>query len=206
MLRKGLAVMAAGVLVLLGASRASALPIITVDEDGHGLLDFGPAGSTPMPGVLARDPGPGGLASVLTYDLLGPPALTAGDVLLRDSNGMILDVVRFNPAGTGSPSYRASLLFYSDNLDGFDDEADTPGPPTLLYTNFVIIPEVGMEGGGDGAIYTPRVGQPGFVPGFAVTYNLISDSPAVPEPTTMLLLGTGLIVVGSRLRKSRATK
>ncbi len=208
MLRKSLAVIAAGVLVLMGASRATATPIITVDEDGNGLLDFGPGGQFKTPGILKNDPGPGGLASVMTYDLLGPPSLVAGDVLLQDDgpNGPILDVVRFNPAGTGSPDYRASLLFYSDNLDGFDDPADTTGPPQRLYSNFVIIPEVGMEGGGDGAIYTPHEGQPGFVRGFAVTYNLISDSPTIPEPTTMLLLGTGLIgVIGSRLRKSNAT-
>lgn len=205
--RKSLAVIAAGVLVLLAASRASALPIITVDEYGVGFLDFG-GGPISMPGVLAPDPGPGGLRSVLTYDLLGPPSIVAGDILLQDGvGGPILDVIRFNPAGTGGPGYHASLLFYSDNIDGFDSLGDTPGPPGLLYANRLTLLEIGMEGGLDGAIYTPLVGQPGYVPGFQVTYNLISDGHnPIPEPSTMLLLGTGVIAVVGRFRKSRATK
>src|SRR5690348_13331829 len=98
---------------------ADNVPLITVDENGNGTLLF--PGGVPIPthGVLAADPGPGGLSSVLTYNLLGPPSLVAGDVLLTDGGGL-QDVIRFNPAGTGNPAYPASLLFYSDNLDGFD--------------------------------------------------------------------------------------
>src|SRR5215510_10899830 len=95
------------------ARSSSALPIIYIDEFGTGTLDFG-APNVPIPttGVLQADPGPGGLASVLTYNLLGPPALVAGDVLMFDvAEGAILDVIRFNPAGTGSAGYPASVLF-----------------------------------------------------------------------------------------------
>ena len=173
---------------------AAACPLITVDENGNGRLDFSGCGSgiTALHGVLQADPGPGGLSSVLTYNLLGPPSLVAGDVLLVDPDGNFLDVVRFNPAGTGNPSYPASLLFYSDNTDGFDALADTPSPPLAFYTNMLRIPEIGTETS-NGAIYTPLAGQPGFVAGFTVTYDLISDgvTPA-PEPTSMTLLGIGL--------------
>jgi hypothetical protein len=177
---------------------AASCPVITVDENGHGTLDFSVGGGcgtgviATSTGVLQADPGPGGLASVLTYNLLGPPSLVAGDVLLTDSGGL-QDVVRFNPAGTGSPGYAASLLFYSDNLDGFDALGDTPSPPLAFYTNQVVIPEVGTETD-NGAIYTPLAGQPGFVAGFNVTYDLISDGKGVPtpEPSSMTLLGLGL--------------
>jgi hypothetical protein len=185
---------------------ADNFPLITVDENGNGTLLF--PGSPPVPthGALAADPGPGGLASVLTYNLLGPPALVAGDVLMTDGGGL-QDVVRFNPAGTGgNPAYPASLLFYSDNLDGFDSIGDTPTPPHAFYANVVIIPELGPEGN-NGAVYTPTAGQPGFIAGFSVTYHFISDGsavPQVPEPASITLLGIGLagLLIAKRKRHS----
>jgi hypothetical protein len=178
---------AAVVCCLVVPAVADPCPLITVNENGIGTLDFsvcaGGGFKIPMPGVLAPDPGPGGLPAVLTYNLLGPPSLVAGDVLMTDA-GVLLDVVRFNPAGTGgNPAYPASLLFYSDNVPVPDSLGDTPGPPGVFYANQVVIPEVGTEAN-NGAIYTPLAGQPGFVAGFNVTYDLVSDGVfPVPEPT-----------------------
>jgi hypothetical protein len=163
----------AAALCLLCSAAVQANPLITVDEFGHGILLFDGSPQIFMPFALRSDPGPGGLASVLTYNLLGPPALIAGDVRLQDgAGGPVLDVIRFNPAGTGGPSYPASLLFYSDNVDGFDSPGDTPGPPGVPYTNVVTILEVGPEAN-NGAFYTPTANQPGFVPGFTVQYHYL---------------------------------
>ncbi len=119
--------------------------------------------------------------------MMGPPSVVAGDVQMRDGS-VTLDVIRFNPAGTGgNPLYPASILFYSDNLDGFDALADTPGPPPQ-HTNVVYIDEVGTESVNYG-LYTPSNGQPGFVPGYTVSYKFISDT---PEPGSVLLLASGV--------------
>jgi len=178
---------------------------ITVDENGNGNILSG-SNNFSIPGVLVADPGPGGLGSALTYNLLGPPSLIAGDVLLLEpGNAEISDVIRFNPAGT-AVRYPASLVFYSDNADGVDALADT-GLPTSLYTNVVRISEVGAEGD-NGAFYTPGPDNPGFVAGFDVTYHFISDSPGstVPEPGSVALFaGLGVsslfAVRGLRRRK-----
>ena len=189
------------------ATAQVANPLITVDENGKGTLEF-PGIKFALVGVLAPDPGPGGLAAALTYNLLGPPALVAGDVFLIEPNNPneITDVVRFNPAGTGgNPQYPASLVFYSDNFEPSADLADT-GLPLSFYTNSVRIMEVGDEGT-NGAIYTPTANEPGFVPGFAVTYHFISDN-SVPEPGSIALLcGFGvtgsLIVVRRVIRRKK---
>ena len=61
------------------------IPIfITVDENGNGTLSnsFG-GGVSPLPFVLAPDPGPGGAPLALTY--LGlTPLITVGDVVLPE--------------------------------------------------------------------------------------------------------------------------
>jgi hypothetical protein len=190
-----------GVLVLLAGlisplAWAQNNPLITVDENGKGSLLF-PAGNPfVLTGVLAPDPGPGGLPLSLTYNLLGPPGLVAGDlVMLEPGNAIVSDIIRFNSAGTGGlPGYPASLVFYSDNLDPADALADT-GMPTALYANSLAVTEVGPEGN-NGFTYTPTSTQPGFIPGFSVTYQIVSDT---PEPGAMSLI----ILVGGLLARWR---
>ena len=199
-MRKIFILMTLVTLLATGAFAASC-PFITVDENGHGRLDFTQCGGglTPMPGVLQNDPGPGGLANVLTYNLLGPPSLTAGDLLIFDADGIFYDVVRFNDYNTGGVrGYPASLLFYSDPIGGiYDSLADIFSPPTSFYANQLNLTET-VTNGVSYVVFTPASGQPGFVPGFAVTYDIISDT---PEPSTILLFASSLIGAGVLRRR-----
>jgi hypothetical protein len=188
------------VTLLAAGAFAGSCPLITVDENGHGRLDFSQCGGgvTAMPGVLRNDPGPGGLNDVLTYNLLGPPSLTAGDLGIFDASGLFSDVVRFNDYNTGGvPGYPASLLFYSDPVAGtFDSLADIFSPPTSFYPNALGLLEV-SNNNVSSVLYTPAFGEPGYVPGFSVTYDIISDT---PEPSTIILFTSSLIGAAGVLR------
>jgi hypothetical protein len=156
---------------------------ITVDENGNGTLTNTNGFFSALPFTVAPDLGPGGLPAALTYNLLGPPGLVAGDLLLLEPGpfGVLTDLIRFNATN-------GTMVFYSDNTDGAPSLADK-GFPTALYANNIARTEVGDEGS-NGFSYTPTAGQPGFVAGAGgpVTYVIRSDV-AVPEPGTLTLCG-----------------
>jgi hypothetical protein len=157
--------------------------VVTVDENGNGTIN-GFLGLQPLPSARQNDPGPGGLPNVLTYSLVNPPNLTAGDVLIFEPGDGLGDVVRFNPNQTCTDGSLGCLVFYSASPP-FDSLADTPSPPGALYANTITL----TENATGQVIYTPVAGQPGFVAGAGapVVYDLISDVP-VPGP----IAGAGL--------------
>jgi hypothetical protein len=154
------------VLAVLFALAASAntlravpsLPTFSFHENGNGQLElpllFG-GGVIPLPGTLTSDPGPGGLASALTFTahpLVNP--FPEGDVVLLDASGHVSDILRFNPATTSSSGLTQLIFFYSNDHGGL--LADT-GLPSLMYDNTITI----QESQSGPTIYTPT-GQPGF--------------------------------------------
>jgi len=187
-------------LLAVSPAQAQFSVTITVDENCHGNFSNTNGFNSALACALQPDPGPGGLGAALTYDILNPPGLVAGDLLLPDADGSGLsDLIRFNPGAPSPNGGVGTLVFYSDNTEGLHDLADT-GFPAGLYNNVFTVTE-GLGGITD---YTPVAGQPGFVAGSAgpVTY-VIESNEATPGPASaaLILAGFAFLAGGKYLRK-----
>jgi hypothetical protein len=175
------------------ATTSTFAQVYTFDEYGN---STGPGIS---PGTLQPDPSGGLPVPVMVFNLAFP--VITGDLVMGELGslgaGPISDVVRFwDP--TGGPN--SQIIFYSDLDDAPPAPADTgvPGTPMSGYPD-IFTPESGPDGN-NGAVYTPLVNQPGYIPGAGATYNIISD---VPEPGAMALMaiGGGLLLAAMKQRR-----
>jgi hypothetical protein len=150
-----------------------------------------PAAATPI--ITLNETGVGAVmcnhVTGCTFALSFAP--TAGQLLLVEPElGFVGDVITFKrtSASTGTAT------FASDNLNGLLEPGDTFAPPPPLAPFFTITePLSGM------LVYMPTSGQPGF----AGVYGITSPPAVVAEPSSMLLLGAGLLgIVGILRRKS----
>ena len=167
------------------------LPTFSFHENGNGQLElpvlFG-GGVIPLPGTLTSDLGPGGLNSALTFTAhpqVNP--FPVGDVVLLDASGHVSDILRFNPATTGSSGLTQLIYFYSNDHGGL--LADT-GVPSGLYDNRVTI----QESQSGPTTYTPTAGQPGFSTDSPLGDSfLIFSTPESGSTLLMFVAGVGFL-------------
>ena len=197
--KKNKIVLAIGLFLLLGCGSAFAQDLsyqVTLDENGNGLLSlvglFGPA---TLDFGMIPDPGPGGLPSVLYYDMINPPGLVGGDVVILEEDDSVGDVLRFSPTVSLGPNDGIGGVFVYSVPDPIAFLADI-GLPGSFNTNMVTLTETNGQ-----ITYSPTEGQPGFISGgIPVTYTFVSDPP-VPEPGSILMLAGGLVMLGVGIRR-----
>jgi hypothetical protein len=178
-------------------ARAQAPPplVVNFDENGNGNI-VTPAGINPLRslGNIVDPFDPNNGLRPLGYDLTGSPGIGVlprpGDINLIETPGTTTasDLVRF---------FQGLIIVYSDieTGDPHPGLADV-GLPVARQTNLITLPQTGPEDGPNGMFgYTPNDAQPGFLVGFAgAQYNFTSD--AVPEPASVVILGTGVAIGG----------
>ena len=124
-------------------------------------------------------------------------ALAPGNCASRAA--LFSDAVVFNQTGPTA----GTAMMDSDLPDV--GEGASPGDLVSIFFNtpFFSMSEPGIENGTQTFFYEPSSGQPGFDLGSdLVIYQITSD--IVPEPGTLLLFTTGILLLGAAVRRRRS--
>jgi hypothetical protein len=180
---------------------------ITFDENGKASFIDTNGSSGTLQGTLTGVPGSANL--VLQFTL--PEPVVTGTVSFTEPGGGTSDWLQFTDANFSTAGMTAgSMMIYTSDLpEGGEvaDLADT-GPPPLPAGNFLqcgvssfCAGEVGPEGN-NGFEYRPG----GVAYPANDEYSGISDAPAVPEPPSFALLGSGIAATGVMMIRRRRRK
>jgi len=136
----------------------------------------------------------------ILYQLPFPLAFESGDVILAEPQGLPSDLARFfnNLQDFGNGTGIGNLIFMYSDIDLMPDSGDNFPILTDRMFNVVTLSELGPENGVQGTPYTASL-----LDGSSISYLLVSD---VPEPSSMLLIGSGLLVLATVCRKRSFTK
>jgi hypothetical protein len=196
---------------------------VNFNENGQATISMNGGPATTLIGTMIVDPTApvGSGAMVLAYSLpepvvsgtvaFGEPGSTAPSDWLRFTNAS--GVVNGGSTGTGT-----LMLFYSDVETGDTSPADVGPPPTKAGDNtfacpitsspicFITEGSTGSTEGNNGFDYRP--GGVACVSGNCSNnqYVGISDVTATPEPTSLVLLGSGLVAMGLLVRRRRLSR
>jgi hypothetical protein len=130
-------------------------------------------------------------------------SVVAGNNLPGTANGMNLHTIINGFATNPGVAVLISDLTVSNPPEAFADFLPSTDPAVVIAnitnSNGTATPLVFLSEGAEDTnqiiSYTPTSGQPGFslTPGTTAMYSITSDTSAVPDPSTALLLGTGLL-------------
>ena len=191
----------ASVLVLMCGYAAAITVTFVEPPDSAGSQTITPtisfSSNEPVIGVSIT---PGTETATLTFFVVGgvPPAPALGPFVLIELGAgpvVVSDVVTVGATIEDSPGTRFTMTYRSDTETGL-----------ALPSNSVQFVETGLSQNlfTGSVVVNPPPGS--LLPSFLVplVINATSDLEAVPEPTTLLLLGSGLTALGVlRYRRSR---